>query len=124
MKGQCPSCGGDCGRTAKSGCRYGTEPEKPAHTDHPMRHYDRTCPACQKDDGEPVAWLYWNKASKELRVCQLAEHDADDFPVYTHPAPKPWVGLTEEEVNALYTAGMGIHATIEATEEKLKEKNT
>ena len=37
---------------------------------------------------------------------------------------KPWVGLTEEEVNALYNAGMGIHATIEATEEKLKEKNT
>ena len=23
MKGQCPSCGGDCGRTAKSGCNYG-----------------------------------------------------------------------------------------------------
>ena len=36
---------------------------------------------------------------------------------------KPWVGLTEEEVNDLYNAGMGIHATIEATEEKLKEKN-
>ena len=37
---------------------------------------------------------------------------------------KPWVGLTDEEVNDLYNAGMGIHATIEATEEKLKEKNT
>ena len=36
---------------------------------------------------------------------------------------KPWVGLTEEEVNDLYDEGMGIHATIEATEEKLKEKN-
>ena len=23
-RGQCPSCGGDCGRTAKSGCRYNT----------------------------------------------------------------------------------------------------
>ena len=22
MRGQCPSCGGDCGRTAKSGCNY------------------------------------------------------------------------------------------------------
>ena len=79
----------------------------------------------EKDDGEPVAWLYWNKESKELRVCQLAEHDADDFPVFTHPAKQtPWVGLTDEEVNDLYNAGMGIHATIEATEEKLKEKNT
>jgi len=36
---------------------------------------------------------------------------------------KPWVGLTDEEVNDLYNAGMGIHATIEATEAKLKEKN-
>ena len=39
------------------------------------------------------------------------------------PARKPWVGLTDKEVNALYDEGMGIHATIEATEEKLKEKN-
>ena len=23
MTKQCPSCGGDCGRTAKSGCNYG-----------------------------------------------------------------------------------------------------
>ena len=41
--------------------------------------------------------------------------------------PKPqrtWVGLTDEEVNDLYMEGMGIHATIEATEAKLKEKNT
>ena len=29
LKGQCPSCGGDCGRTAKSGCNYGRGP-----TDH------------------------------------------------------------------------------------------
>ena len=30
MKGQCPSCGGDCGRTAKSGCMYNTpNPKNP-----------------------------------------------------------------------------------------------
>ena len=22
---------------------------EPAHTDHPMRHHDRTCPACRED---------------------------------------------------------------------------
>ena len=27
MTKQCPSCGGDCGRTAKSGCRYGVGPK-------------------------------------------------------------------------------------------------
>ena len=26
MTKQCPSCGGDCGRTAKSGCMYGVGP--------------------------------------------------------------------------------------------------
>jgi hypothetical protein len=26
---QCPSCGGDCGRTAKTGCRYGAGPTIP-----------------------------------------------------------------------------------------------
>ena len=36
---------------------------------------------------------------------------------------KKWVGLTDEEVNDLYMEGMGIHATIEATEAKLEEKN-
>ena len=38
--------------------------------------------------------------------------------------PKEWVGLTDEEVNDLYMEGMGIHATIEATEAKLTSKNT
>ena len=26
MTKQCPSCGGDCGRTAKSGCQYNSGP--------------------------------------------------------------------------------------------------
>jgi hypothetical protein len=39
------------------------------------------------------------------------------------PLTLEWVGLTEDEVNDLYNEGMGIHATIEATEAKLKEKN-
>ena len=38
-------------------------------------------------------------------------------------AKRTWVGLTDEEVNDLYNEGMGIHATIEATEARLKEKN-
>ena len=37
---------------------------------------------------------------------------------------KKWVGLTDEEVNDLYNEGMGIHATIEATEARLRSKNT
>ena len=39
-------------------------------------------------------------------------------------AKRTWVGLTDEEVNDLYNEGMGIHATIAATEAKLEDKNT
>jgi hypothetical protein len=33
------------------------------HTDHPMRHWDRTCPACIAEAGEqePVAYKYVDK---------------------------------------------------------------
>ena len=46
-------------------------------------------------------------------------------PTYYIPSKdqRTWVGLTEDEVNDLYNEGMGIHATIEATEARLKEKN-
>jgi hypothetical protein len=44
--------------------------------------------------------------------------------IVSYVAPqREWVGLTEDEVNDLYNEGMGIHATIEATEAKLKDKN-
>lgn len=34
---------------------WASEPsDKPAHTDHPLRHWDRTCPACQAEDTVPL----------------------------------------------------------------------
>ena len=34
------------------------EAEKKAHTDHPMRHWDRTCPACVAEtEQEPFGWV-------------------------------------------------------------------
>jgi len=48
----------------------------------------------------------------------------EDVGYHTTPPQRTWVGLTEDEVNDLYMEGMGIHATIEATEAKLEEKNT
>ena len=86
MKGQCPSCGGDCGRTAKSGCNYGREP---AHTDHPMRHHDRTC-----QGAEPVAYLWQHCETGRTRIVMpddVITADATWFvvgPLYLHPAPK------------------------------------
>jgi len=39
-----------------------------AHTDHPMRHWDRTCPACvaEADKQEPVAWM--TDGAERIRV--------------------------------------------------------
>jgi hypothetical protein len=37
--------------------------DKQTHTDHPIRHWDRTCPACvaEAEKQEPVAWVYINE---------------------------------------------------------------
>jgi hypothetical protein len=69
---------------------------------------------------KPVAWqgvhdhtdLYYRKPPQ-----------ADVRPLYTTPpaAPRQWVGLTDEEVNEFYWISA---STLEAIEEKLKEKNT
>ena len=80
---------------------------------------------------EPVAWgvfegnlhdMFFTEA-EAVEMAQLKGNHAEVKPLYTAPQ-RTWVGLTEDEVNDLYNEGMGIHATIEATEAKLKEKNT
>ena len=48
----------------------------------------------------------------------------EDVGYHTTTPQRTWVGLTDEEVNDLYMEGMGIHATIEATEARLRSKNT
>ena len=78
---------------------------------------------------EPVGYLSEGGAERLTTVKQAHEQIrnfrlfAHDVPLYTTPQ-RTWVGLTDEEVNDLYMEGMGIHATIEATEAKLEEKNT
>jgi len=34
-----------------------------AHTDHPLRHYDRTCPACNPAGAAPDAGEKWSEAT-------------------------------------------------------------
>jgi len=63
---------------------------EPVHTDHPMRHYDRTCPACQ--DAEPVAYLWQHCETGRTRIVMpddVITADATWFvvgPLFTHPA--------------------------------------
>jgi hypothetical protein len=76
-----------------------------AHTDHPMRHWDRTCPACVAEtEQEPVASIY---------ISSSGEREFDDWncalpmgrnELYTAPVkrelaekqePVAWMGITD-----------------------------
>jgi hypothetical protein len=113
------------------------EAEKPAHTDHPSRHWDRTCPAC----------VYESDISQK-RVDETAKREHDivgacvtcgaphgfwlsapptDFispSVIKAISKREWVGLTDEEREELLETKDWGGSLIAATEAKLKEKNT
>jgi hypothetical protein len=113
------------------------EAEKPAHTDHPSRHWDRTCPAC----------VYERDISQE-RVDETAKRKHDivgacvtcgaphgfwlsapptDFispSVVKAISKREWVGLTDEEINRCYADTVDEFQFYQAIEAKLKEKNT
>jgi hypothetical protein len=97
-----------------------------AHTDHPMRHWDRTCPACvaEADKQKPVAWVYINEDGE----CEQIEYgtdgcdDPDVQPLYTAPPKREWQGLTDQEVAAYSDMFNGIRL-IKAIEALLRERN-
>ena len=76
---------------------------EPAHTDHPMRHHDRTCPACQ--DAEPVGWFMdVTTDGKSTGDFQLAakEYWGDRSvctPLFTHPAKQVPEEITFEQIH-------------------------
>ena len=73
---------------------------------------------------EPMAWISAGPARMIHWTSDKPAYGDDWVPLYTTPPQRTWVGLSDEEVNDLYMEGMGIHATIEATEAKLKDLNT
>jgi hypothetical protein len=115
------------------------EAEKPAHTDHPSRHWDRTCPAC----------VYESEISQK-RVDETAKREHDlvgacvtcgaphgfwlsapptDFispSVVKAISKREWVGLTDGEmVDLLKDCEGRLWADgFRVIEAKLKEKNT
>ena len=97
------------------------EAEKPAHTDHPSRHWDRTCPAC----------VYESDISQE-RVDETAKREHKwvemqcpcGHKMYVKHTGREWVGLTDEEINRCYADTVDEFQFYQAIEAKLKEKNT
>jgi hypothetical protein len=109
-----------------------------AHTDHPMRHWDRTCPACVVQQ-KPVAWINKHeipelKRGTEALYVVFEEEMVDSVPLYEAPPSKPWVSLTDEAISSLWswsmttdaeqTATTQQHAFARAIEAALRSKNT
>jgi len=103
--------------------------EGQTHTDHPMRHWDRTCPACvaEAEKQKPVAY-YWRDTKACYWIADIPLEDLanlDVSPLYTAPPKREWVGLTDdEEIELDEQYGDDINAYIDARDAKLKEKNT
>ena len=94
-----------------------------SHTDHPMQHWDRTCPACVADS-EPLAnpianqpetsgspmpvackhKRYSNDVTEDIATCYDcgAEGRMRFVANDTAPPRKEWVGLTDEELVSAY----------------------
>ena len=87
-----------------------------------------TSPQAQPAQQEPVAWL--TQARCFVDVSEFTEAEAKLFgwkPLYTSPQPaqRTWVGLTDEERDALIREFNGLAVSFyKAVEAKLKEKNT
>jgi hypothetical protein len=105
--------------------------------DNPQRQelYFRVQAALAQPAQEPVAWLTKNKFSNKVDFDAKNAKETTGwsaaFPVYTTPQQRTWVGLTDEERDAITNKVIGFNnccgweddyaKTVEA---KLKEKNT
>jgi len=98
----------------------------------------------KQEQGEPVAWISWNRVSGESKLNYhkvSSQHDAtlwSHFPLYTTQQQRIWVGLSDEEMEAVRKqavdlfvqevkkTGKGKNEPIKfgrLVEAKLKEKN-
>ena len=59
-------------------CEYLEQQQKP-HTDHPLRHWDRTCPACQEEVKPVPAGLDALVRSLHAKLPMATQEDAIDF---------------------------------------------
>ena len=76
---------------------------------------------------EPVAWMY-RPTGALFDICPNDADEGEFVPLYTAPPQRPWVGLTDEEINTTWKKWIGTERANKsytlAIEAKLKEKNT
>ena len=64
---------------------------------------------------EPVAWMYTSRLAGNQQYITRFQHDLTTYkadkvwPLYTTPpaAQRPWVGLTDEEIQAIWDVAAG-----------------
>jgi len=84
----------------------------------------------EKREQEPVAWitdggkgeLWWYQSSKFDEEGNLIGPNPDDIPLYTASPKREWVGLTDDEMEALFLNEDGVRFA-RYIEAKLREKN-
>ena len=87
--------------------------------------------ALAQPEQEPVAWMIEDRDNRHF-IFRMQKPEAivgeTLTPLYTTPPKRPWVGLTDDERNAIEDATLGLHGIpiffATAIEAKLKELNT
>ena len=80
------------------------------------------CQADQPAQQEPVAWMHTTGTGHVYFRKKPQDKVFNPQPVYTAP-PKQWVGLTDEDMEALFLNEDGVRFA-RYIEAKLREKNT
>ena len=101
-------------------------------TDYERGYEQGKADAMKGAQQEPVAWIYidpkWKRAHvNEVDLTQIPKLD-EWYPIYFKPQ-RPWVGLTDEEMEGLYESATYMDKTdcihlLMLAADKLKEKNT
>lgn len=113
--------------------------QEPAHTDHPARHFDRTCPACAQadilaryslDDGRREwvnvgTWLYPGEVIAHMDGAALAQEPAAPVPMEPQDARAWWrpsvlpecgpcVTMCRDEADSWLMQGLAAHPLYDA----------
>jgi hypothetical protein len=80
-----------------------------------------------KLEQEPVAWLVSDAQGRYATIRDPAPYGEEVYePLYAAPSRKPWVGLTNDEINDFAAGchlGKSVQSAICQAAAKLKEKN-
>jgi hypothetical protein len=94
------------------------------------RALERYCDTLAQPKQEPVAWAIYDKRGGSKSLHWPKNHspngDATKFdavPLYVAPQPRPWVGLTDDEISATSKGHIVRSTYARAIEAALKEKN-